>query len=138
MITRRTPIKRSTKPIKRSTKSIARRSHKMSGSPAKARQKAITLVMSEYRGKPCAVCGTIHGTAGHHILHQGTHQNLAAERINIIPLCQIHHSVAHDYADTFMKWMSFNLPTTQLEWIEENRNNHTKTDWIDKLDEMRS
>lgn len=47
-----------------------------------------------YRGLPCAACGDIYGTVGHHIKSKGAGGDDAD--YNLIPLCFIHHRLIHD------------------------------------------
>lgn len=92
------------------------------------RNKADNLFMEPYRGQPCAVCGTDHGTCAHHIVSKGRSKALRYDHRNIIVLCQAHHTMGTDMAphatsqtavERFLNWFKETFPF-QYEWTKEN------------------
>ena len=62
------------------------------------RKKAKNLFMSQFRGRPCAICGTRSQTAGHNLLPQGSHGAYIFDEANILPLCPYHHMFSNEIA----------------------------------------
>ena len=62
------------------------------------RNKADAEVTKYYKGQPCIVCGTTHNTCGHHIVERSLSSYLRHDPLNIVPLCQTHHTMGNEIA----------------------------------------
>lgn len=64
----------------------------MKPDPKKKRIQNLEL-LATYREKPCVVCGTRQGVAGHHIRSRGSGGDDV--EMNLLPLCVQHHTEVH-------------------------------------------
>jgi len=144
-IKRKSQLKPSKKPMKRKP---IRKKRKKKGTPGWYKQKVYRMVMDEFKGQPCAICGTTEGTAGHHILPKGSTPYHIATRENLIPLCQNHHRYNREICphssdpfvvDAFLLWLMDNRPD-QYDWTVEHRRDTAakcgKIDWRARYEEL--
>ena len=92
------------------------------------RNKADDLFMSQFRGQPCEVCGSVKGTVGHHNVSKARSKALRYDRMNITVLCQAHHTMGNDICphssnpmavDRYFKWFKDNRTDRYL-WVKFN------------------
>ena len=98
------------------------------------------LFLAQFRGQPCAVCGTTiddHGRSmGHHLLSKELHRVFRYTDENIIVLCNKHHlggemsPHSHDVAGqcAFYDWLAKTHPK-KMEYILRNRGVKFAKDW---------
>ena len=58
----------------------------------------MTLFMRQFHNRPCAICGQIEGTVGHHLLPKGVYADYAFEEDNILVLCPSHPLLSNEIA----------------------------------------
>lgn len=87
-------------------------------------------LMGEYAIQHCAVCASlgqydVGRVCGHHILTKGAYPQYRMEPLNIIPLCQSHHtwssliaphSMRHAAVRAWWEWLKKNSPV-QWRWV---------------------
>ena len=92
------------------------------------RNKADDLFMSQFRGKPCEVCGSVKATVGHHNVSKARSKALRYDKMNITVLCQAHHTMGNDICphssnpmavDRYFEWFAKH-DTSQYWWIKNN------------------
>jgi hypothetical protein len=97
------------------------------------RNKCDVLIKKMFKGKPCAICGTINNTCGHHIITRKCIP-LRHDLRNIIPLCPSHHGFNNDIAahssyapaqEAFRQWIKDN--DTDGWWCYKNYKSMKKT-----------
>jgi hypothetical protein len=100
------------------------------------RKKAFELFMSQYRGLPCAVCGTTDSTVGHHILEKRYCPRHVFTSQNIVVLCPSHHKWSRDLAahsmnglaiDRFFRWLEKAIPW-QYAWVLQHEHDKFEKD----------
>jgi len=107
--------------------------------------KAKTLFMPQFRGEPCAVCGSTQGTVGHHIVSQARSKALKFDKRNIIVLCPSHHKFGMDMAphspsqvvvERFIDWFKENRPE-QWQWTRDHEHDQRKYSYKQAVDNMK-
>jgi len=89
--------------------------------------------MRQFHWAHCERCGaTFWGdkkymTTGHHILYQSTHPEYATIKENVIALCPVHHSLAHNKPNEFLEWLKENRPEA---WAWREKHNHHRKESI--------
>ena len=92
------------------------------------RIKADDIFMSQFRGKPCEVCGVASKTVGHHNVNKARSKALRYDKRNITVLCQKHHTFGNDVCphssnpmavDRYFEWFKSNRKE-QYQWLKEN------------------
>lgn len=80
--------------------------------------------MSQYSGKPCAICKRSmalgRASEGHHILEKSIFPEYRYSPENMITLCPKHHvPFAHENKKAFMNWLQEKRPA-QFKWVVEH------------------
>ncbi len=92
------------------------------------RNKADSIFMAQFRGKPCEVCGVTKGTCGHHNIPKGRSKALRYDLKNITILCPKHHCFGNDLCahstnvfavEKYVGWLKETHPAN-YKWIKEN------------------
>ena len=92
------------------------------------RNKADDLFMSQFRGKPCEVCGSVKATVGHHNVSKARSKALRYDKRNITVLCQAHHTMGNDICPhssnpmavkRYFEWMLDN-DSMKYQWLIKN------------------
>ena len=104
------------------------------------------IFMEQFRGQPCAVCGSRVGTAGHHVVSQARSKALKFDKRNIIVLCRGHHMTSNELAPhssnqmavtRFVEWFKANH-AEQYAWIKENEKIERKYNYRDALENLKN
>jgi hypothetical protein len=104
---------------------------------AKFKKKCDVLITSYFKGKPCVVCKTKVGTAGHHLISRN---NAYARHklLNLLPLCPKHHLFSNSIAahssnffaqKKFADFVKTNFPEHYKFWKENQHKIGVKMDW---------
>lgn len=148
---KRTPIKRKPRSIvadkladmidRKCTNMLNRKSPLRKKPKAKSsawfKRKVVEAFMAQFRGKPCAVCGTTDRTCGHHILAKGSHPSHIVSPENIVVLCQLHHRWSNDMSphstnqlavERFCQWLKEHF-TWQYDWCKTHEWDKIEHDW---------
>ena len=92
------------------------------------RIKADEIFMSQFRGEPCEVCGSVKATVGHHNVNKARSKALRYDKRNITVLCQAHHTMGNDICphssnpmavDRYFDWFKHNSREKYL-WLLGN------------------
>ena len=110
------------------------------------RNKADELFMSQFRGKPCEVCGTTKATVGHHNVNKARSKALRYDKRNITVLCQSHHTMGNDICphssnplavDRYFDWFRKNNLNKYI-WLKENEKIERKYNYRDALENLKN
>ena len=108
------------------------------------RNKADDLFMSQFRGKPCEVCGSVKATVGHHNVSKARSKALRYDKMNITVLCQAHHTMGNDICahgsnpmavDRYFDWFS-GRRRGQYEWLVDNERIQRKYSYKQALENL--
>ena len=98
------------------------------------RNKADDLFMSQFRGQPCEVCGSVKATVGHHNVSKARSKALRYDKRNITVLCQAHHTMGNDICphssnamavNRYFNWMLDN-DSMKYQWLIKNEKTQRK------------
>jgi len=79
--------------------------------------------------RTCAICGVL-GASEHHLLEKSVYPEFREERLNLVPLCQWHHTMSGecsphgdgvDAKKNFNLWVKRNRPGQWAWWVEHSR-----------------
>ena len=98
---------------------------------ARAKALADKHCSAYFQGKPCAVCGTTIGTVGHHIVTRSV-GFLRHYELNILPLCQEHHtgcdkaphSMSKNARERFQTFLETDCQE-RMDYLAEHRHDRT-------------
>ena len=110
------------------------------------RNKADEIFMSQFRGKPCEVCGTTNATVGHHNVNKARSKALRYDKRNITVLCPKHHCYGNDIAphssnpmavNRYFDWLNKENPA-QYDWLMANEKIERKYNYRDALENLKA
>ena len=108
------------------------------------RNKADDLFMSQFRGKPCEVCGSVKATVGHHNVSKARSKALRYDKRNITVLCQAHHTMGNDICPhssnpmavkRYFEWMLDN-DSMKYQWLIKNEKTQRKYSYKQALENL--
>ena len=85
-------------------------------------KKCDAIISEHFRGRPCIVCGTRVGTAGHHLI--GRDNKLFRHDLNnLVALCPLHHiwGAEHNGTEGYKNMSAHGTPARFAAWLETNR-----------------
>jgi len=108
------------------------------------RNKADEIFMSQFRGKPCEVCGSVKATVGHHNVSKARSKALRYDKRNITVLCQAHHTMGNDICPhssnpmavkRYFEWMLDN-DSMKYQWLIKNEKIQRKYSYKDAWENL--
>jgi len=109
------------------------------------RIKADEIFMSQFRGKPCEVCGKTNGTVGHHNVNKARSKALRYDKRNITVLCQAHHTMGNDICphssnpmavDRYFEWFK-GRNFSQFMWLKMSEKIQRKYSYRQALENLK-